>query len=69
MLVISRTFGEVVWIGGIRVMVSDIRADRVRIAIDAPLDIKIVREELLNDAELAERKAMYHKVQESKDAD
>ncbi len=48
MLVISRKIGESVIIAGdIRITVVSLGGDKVSIGIDAPLDIKIMREELL----------------------
>ena len=48
MLIISRKKTESLIIGGnIEITVIDIQGDRVRIGIEAPGDIKIVRKELL----------------------
>jgi len=47
MLVLSRKRGESIFIGnGIRIVVSEINGDAVRIAIDAPREMLILREEL-----------------------
>ena len=49
MLVLSRKSGEKVLIGGnITVTVLEVQGNRVRIGIDAPLDVAILREELCN---------------------
>lgn len=48
MLVLSRKIGETILVeGGITVTVMEIRGDKVRIGIDAPRDINIVRSELV----------------------
>jgi carbon storage regulator len=48
MLVLSRKINETILIGGtIRVTMSSIRGHQVRLAIDAPPEVSIVREELL----------------------
>ena len=48
MLVLSRKIGEKIHIGGnIIVTVVDIDRDKIRLGIEAPLDVKIYREELL----------------------
>jgi carbon storage regulator len=50
MLVLTRKRGEKVLIGdNITVTVTEICADRIRIGIDAPRDIDIVRDELVNE--------------------
>lgn len=47
MLVLSRKTNEVICIGeNIRVMVIEIRGDKVRLGIDAPKDVKVLRSEL-----------------------
>jgi carbon storage regulator len=47
MLVLSRKENEVVWIGDdIRVMVIEIRADKVRLGFEAPTDVKVYRDEV-----------------------
>ena len=57
MLILTRKAGEAIWVGeDIRVLVYQIRGDKsVRIGIEAPDDVGIVREDLyttdsLNDA-------------------
>jgi carbon storage regulator len=48
MLVLSRKINESIIIGGnIRVTMTAIRSQQVRLAIDAPADVPIVRQELL----------------------
>jgi carbon storage regulator len=50
MLVLSRKVGERIYIGdSIRITIVDWRAPKVRVGIEAPSDIIIVREELLKE--------------------
>jgi carbon storage regulator len=47
MLVLSRRLGEEIVIGGnIRVMVTEVRGDRVRLGISAPEGIRVDRSEV-----------------------
>lgn len=47
MLVLSRKIGEAIQIaGGIRVTVTEIRGGRVRLSIEAPTDIRVLRKEI-----------------------
>jgi carbon storage regulator len=47
MLVLSRKIGESIIIdGGIRVTVTALKGDKVRIGIEAPADVRIDREEV-----------------------
>jgi carbon storage regulator len=46
MLVISRKRGEVVWIGDVAIRVCDAVGGKARLAIDAPADVKVLRDEL-----------------------
>ena len=51
MLVLSRKKEQAILIGdSIRIVISDVRGDNVRVAIDAPRDVVVIREELLKDA-------------------
>lgn len=53
MLVLQRKKGESLLIGGnISVSISDVGADWVKLAIDAPSDVRIMRKELLEAANL-----------------
>lgn len=53
MLVISRKTGEGVVIDGeIKITVLEVTKDRVRLGVDAPKDIKIVRSELFDTEKL-----------------
>lgn len=66
MLVLSRKCGESIFIGkGIRIVVSEINGDAVRIAIDAPREVLILREELMyRDAADASRNTEVRDVHE-----
>jgi carbon storage regulator len=46
MLVLTRQKGESIRIGDVQVTVIAIRGDRVRLAIEAPLDVPVHREEV-----------------------
>jgi carbon storage regulator CsrA len=47
MLVLGRNHGEAVWIGDVRVVVQVSRGGHVRLAIDAPPHVTVLREELV----------------------
>ena len=50
MLVLSRKVNETIVIGDdIQVFIADIRGDKVRLAIRAPKEVKILRSELLDE--------------------
>ena len=47
MLVLSRKIGESIQIaGGIRVTVTNVRGGRVRLSIEAPSDVRVLRKEM-----------------------
>lgn len=46
MLVLSRKKGEVFFIGDIKVEIIEIRGNKARIGIEAPIEIPVVRGEL-----------------------
>jgi len=46
MLVLTRQKDEAIRIGDVKVIVVAIRGDRVRLAIEAPLDVPVHREEV-----------------------
>lgn len=59
MLVISRKAGEGIMIGdNIRLTVSELSKDRVKIGIEAPPDVKIIRKELYYTKEFNVQAAM-----------
>ena len=50
MLVLSRKIGESIQIaGGIRVTVTEIRGGRVRLSIEAPPEIRVLRKEIADN--------------------
>lgn len=50
MLVLSRKVGESIQIaGGIRVTVTEVRGGRVRLSIEAPADVRVLRKEIAGD--------------------
>jgi carbon storage regulator len=55
MLVLSRKIGESIQIAGdIRVTVTDVRGGRVRLSIEAPSSIRVLRKEIADTAMLSE---------------
>jgi carbon storage regulator CsrA len=52
MLVLSRKVGEEIQIGKSIVRVQQVRPGSVRLGVEAPGDVSIVREELVEDAHL-----------------
>lgn len=50
-LVLSRKLKETLIIGNARVTVVRVTGDTVRLAIDAPRDVNVVREELCNGSQ------------------
>jgi carbon storage regulator len=46
-LILGRKAGQTVLIGDVRVKVKEVRGDTIRLVIEAPDGIRIVREELL----------------------
>ena len=47
MLLLTRTIGETIIIdGGIEITVSDIQGNHIKLAIDAPKEVKVYREEV-----------------------
>lgn len=54
MLVLSRKIGESIQIdGGIRVTVTKVRGGRVRLSIEAPPEMRVLRKELTESADVA----------------
>jgi carbon storage regulator len=59
MLVITRKPGQRVLIGeNIEIQIVDVQGEQVRIGIDAPKDISIVRKELLDEVKEVNREAV-----------
>ncbi|MCM8900476.1 carbon storage regulator CsrA [Caldicoprobacter algeriensis] len=59
MLVLTRKPGQSVVIGGnIEMKIIDIQGDQVRIGINAPKDISILRKELMDEVRQANREAV-----------
>ncbi|MBC7966955.1 MAG: carbon storage regulator [Fuerstia sp.] len=51
MLVLSRKIGESIQIaGGIRVTVTEVRGGRVRLSIEAPANVRVLRKEIADNA-------------------
>ena len=49
MLVLSRGEGQVITIGdSIRITIVEVRGDKVRVGIDAPRDVQVMRAEVLD---------------------
>lgn len=58
MLVLSRKIGERILIDpGIEIAIVDVRGSKVRIGVEAPLDIRIRRAASLQESELSVRRA------------
>jgi carbon storage regulator len=52
MLVLSRLEGQVIRIGdNIRITIVEVRGDKVRVGIDAPRDLQVLRVELVETPE------------------
>ena len=52
MLILTRRIGETLFIGDdITIKVVSINGNQVRIGIDAPLDVQVMRSELLKESE------------------
>ncbi|WP_399628610.1 carbon storage regulator CsrA [Sporosarcina sp. SG10008] len=50
MLVLSRKKGESIWLGDqIEITISEVKGDQVRIAINAPKNVTILRGELIKE--------------------
>lgn len=58
MLILQRKKNEVIRVGNdIRIIVTDIGNESVRIAIEAPTDVKVLREELIEAASANKKSA------------
>lgn len=50
MLVLSRKVGETIWIGeDVEIVISEVKGDQVKIGIQAPRSIDVIRGELRQD--------------------
>ena len=50
MLVLSRKVGETIWIGEeIEIVISEVNGEKVKVAINAPRNMEIIRGELRQD--------------------
>lgn len=50
MLVLTRKVGETIWIGeDVEIIISEVNGEQVKVAINAPRSIEIVRGELRQD--------------------
>lgn len=58
MLVLSRRVGQEILIGDIRLIVVGQDGRRVRLAIDAPPEVKILRQELVEDREAVRNRSI-----------
>jgi carbon storage regulator len=59
MLVLSRKVGESIQIdGGIRVTVTQVRGGRVRLSIEAPAEMRVLRKELTESADAVEKRPL-----------
>lgn len=65
MLALTRESDEAIIIGDVRIMVIRIAGNRVRLGIEAPPDVKILREELISrprhDAYIGRRRQVYRR--------
>lgn len=56
MLVLSRKVGEKLFIGdSIVITITEIRGDKVRIGVEAPRDVRVLRQELKDENEADRR--------------
>lgn len=54
MLVLSRKAGETIWIGeDIEIIISEVKGEHVKIAINAPRNVDIIRGELKKDVSVS----------------
>lgn len=58
MLVLTRKVGETIWIGeDVEIIISEVNGEQVRVAINAPRSIEIVRGELRQDVSTSNAEA------------
>ena len=59
MLVLSRKVGETIWIGeNVEIIISEVKGEQVKIAINAPRSIDIIRGELRQDVSASNTEAV-----------
>ena len=59
MLVLTRKVGETIWIGeNVEIVISEVKGDQVKIAINAPESIDIVRGELRKEVSRSNTEAV-----------
>ena len=58
MLILTRKIGETIILdGGIKITVSDIQGNHVKIGIDAPKEVKVYREEIVERMKAEDKNA------------
>ena len=58
MLVLTRKVGETIWIGeDVEIVISEVNGEQVKVAINAPRSIEIVRGELRQDVSTSNAEA------------
>lgn len=59
MLVLSRKAGETIWIGeDVEIIISEVKGEQVKVAINAPRNIDIIRGELRQDVSASNTEAV-----------
>lgn len=59
MLVLSRKAGETIWIGeDVEIIISEVKGEQVKVAINAPRSIEIIRGELRKDVSASNTEAV-----------
>lgn len=59
MLVLTRKVGETIWIGeNVEIVISEVKGDQVKIAINAPKSVDIVRGELRKEVSASNSEAV-----------
>ena len=61
MLILTRKIGQRIWLDDICITVVETGRGRMRLGIDAPLSVKILREELIDSEELKLKEKLYGK--------
>ena len=59
MLVLTRKVGETIWIGeNVEIVISEVKGEQVKVAINAPRNIEIVRGELRKEVSKSNTEAV-----------